>query len=493
MKILSVPQIRAADTYTIAHEPISSNDLMERAAAAFTCVFVRLYPAPQEVHIYCGTGNNGGDGLCIARQLALRHYDVKIFVVWFNDKPTTDFSLNLQRVQHHQLNIQNLYVGSELPHRNCSAVVIDALLGSGITRPITTGFLAQIIDHLNNSFCPIIAVDMPSGLLADAHTSPTAYTIKAQQSITFELPKLAFLMPENHLSVGEWQAVSIGLDNTYLEQTHTPYHYLSSKLVKQLQRPLPKFAHKGTKGHVLVMGGSYGKIGACVMAAQACLQIGSGLCTAYLPTCGYNIMQTNSPEVMTLCDPEHACLSQLPEDLSRYQAIAVGTGIGTTMLTQQFIEKLLEQKIPLVIDADALNIIAQNQWQDRLCPNSILTPHPKEFERLVGRTANHFERLKRLREVAELWQCVVVLKGAHTAIACPDGTVYFNSTGNPYMGTGGSGDILTGIIAGLLAQQYPPNIAALLGVFYHGQAADRAILYQKPLRATDILRYLSAQ
>lgn len=489
MKILSVPQIRAADTYTITHEPISSDDLMERAAAAFTTIFVRLYPAPQEVHIYCGTGNNGGDGLCIARQLALRHYTVKVFVVWFNDKPTADFSLNLQRAQHHQLNIQNLYPDSELP-RAYPTLVIDALLGSGITRPITTGFLAQIIDHLNQSFCPIIAVDMPSGLLADEHTPATAYTIKAQQSITFELPKLAFLMPENHLFVGEWQAVSIGLHSTYLEQTPTPYHYLTPELVKQWQRPLPKFAHKGTKGHVLVMGGSYGKIGACVMAAQACLQIGAGLCTAYLPMCGYNSMQTNSPEVMTLCDPEHDCLSQSPDDLSRYQAIAVGMGIGTAMLTQQFINDLLEQKIPLVLDADALNIIAQNQWQNRLCPNSILTPHPKEFERLVGKTVNHFERLERLREVAMLWQCVVVLKGAHTAIACPNGTVYFNSTGNPYMGTGGSGDILTGIIAGLLAQQYAPNIAALLGVFYHGQAADRAILYQKPLRATDILRYL---
>ena len=490
MKILSVPQIRNADTYTITHEPISSDDLMERAAAAFTTAFIRLYPAPQEVHIYCGTGNNGGDGLCIARQLALRHYTIKIFVVWFNDKTTADFSLNLHRAECHQLNIQNLYAGSELAHTNCPNVVIDALLGSGITRPITTGFLAQIIGHLNHSSCPIVAVDMPSGLLADEHTPTAAYIIKAQQSITFELPKLAFLIPENHLFVGEWQAVSIGLHKTYLEQTHTPYYYLTPELVKQWQRPLPKFAHKGTKGHVLVMGGSYGKIGACVMAAQACLQIGAGLCTAYLPGCGYNSMQTNSPEVMTLCDPKYDCLSQVPDDLLRYQAIAVGIGIGTAIPTQQFIDQLLEQKTPLVLDADALNIIAQNQWQNRLCANSILTPHPKEFERLVGKTTNLFERLERLREVAIQWQCVVVLKGAHTAIACPDGTVYFNSTGNPYMGTGGSGDILTGIIAGLLAQQYPPNIAALLGVYYHGLAADRAILYQKPLRATDILRYL---
>lgn len=475
MKILSVPQIRQADSYTIEHEPISSGDLMERASAAFSNWFVRCFTAPQTIHIICGTGNNGGDGLCIARQLYRRAYNICVHVIWFNNQPTPDFLLNLKRLERQgNISLLHLHPNTPLPNIAPTDIVIDAIFGSGLTRPITDPFCTAIIQHINNSAaCAVVAVDMPSGLFADVHT-PSANIVNAAHTVSFELPKLAFMLPQNAVFVGYWHTVAIGLHPFFTSQAPTNYHYVTPNLVTKWQKTMPKFAHKGTRGHVLVIGGSFGKIGACMLTAKAALHNGAGLVTAYLPQCGYSIIQTAAPEVMALCDPHLHYITQLP-NTNQYQAIAIGTGLDTQPITQNALLSLLKTPdVNLVIDADALNLIAQNNWQNYLPPNSILTPHPKEFERLAGSSSNHFERLEKLQHFAQQHQVVVVLKGAHTATALPNGEVYFNSTGNPAMATAGSGDVLTGFIVALLAQGYPAHQAAILGVYQHGQAGDQA-------------------
>ncbi|MGB0839100.1 MAG: NAD(P)H-hydrate dehydratase, partial [Chitinophagales bacterium] len=314
--------------------------------------------------------------------------------------------------------------------------------------------------------------------------------IQADKTISFQAPKLAFLFPENELYVGDWQIVDIGLHPDYLASVESNYHYLTNEMVEAYLQPKSKFHHKGKNGHALVIGGSYGKMGAAILTAKATLKAGAGLVTAYVPECGYQIMQIALPEAMCLTDTDENFISFIPNDLEKYATIAIGPGLGQAPQTEEMLGELIpEFTRPMVVDADALNIIAKNDWARHLPKNSILTPHPKEFERLVGKSSNSFERLQRLRVMALQNGIFIVLKGAHTCIACPDGTCYFNSTGSPAMATAGSGDVLTGMIAAFLSQGYSPKQAALLGVFYHGQAGDKAAEAEGNILAGDLIRY----
>lgn len=484
MKILTASQIRDIDAYTIAHEPVTSANLMERASAAFVQWFTRRYAPPQRVSVVCGTGNNGGDGLCVARLLHQRHYDVLVLIVQDNSAiHSRDFQHNRQRLNRFPAIIMRQLSETNPLQSYITGVpiIIDALLGSGLNRPLS-GIYAQTVAAINQTKCVVVAIDTPSGLYADRHTDGIA--VEATHTVAFQLPKLAFMLPENYRYVGDWHVIPIQLHPIAIDQATTNYYYLDDLDCFLLEEasPLPtknsstKFAHKGTRGHVLVIGGSKGKIGAAILATRAALYAGAGLTTTYVPACGYHILQTVAPEAMALTDENDTHITQLPADLSPYRAIAIGVGLGQHTDTAQAVCQLLQTATcPLVIDADALNIIADKQWQHLIPPNSILTPHLKEFERLAGKTANDFERLDRLRQVALQWHCYIALKGAHTAIACPNGQVIFNSTGNPAMATGGSGDVLTGIISAYLAQGYSPQQALLTGVYRHGQAGDRTV------------------
>ncbi len=495
MKILNVEQIRATDAYTIQNEPIESHDLMERAANAFVNCFVKKYVSTRSVHIFCGVGNNGGDGLCIGRLLYLRGYKVQVYVVRFSPKASSDFLLNEQRCHKiTNIRVHEIITETNFNNFNQQDLIIDALFGSGLSRPIT-GFTAHLIQQLNNSGCPIIAVDMPSGLYADKATPKDATVIQAQHTICFELPKLAFMFPQNYPYVGTWQAPSIGLHTAFMNRQNTAFYYFSEILAQSLlaQYPKNKFAHKGNKGHTLVIGGKYGCIGAIVLTAQATLKAGAGLVTAYIPRCGYEIMQTSAKEVMCLCDTNQKHITTFfpsKAQLTKYQSIAIGPGLGQAEATQKALLQLLENStIPLVIDADALNIIAYHNWLHKIPTNSILTPHPKEFERLAGKSDDEFERLEKLRSIAKKYQVIVVLKGAHTAVALPNGAVYFNSTGNPAMATAGSGDVLTGIIAAHVSQGYSAEDSALLGVYQHGLAGDNAAATKGQIVAGDMVLF----
>ncbi len=497
MKILSAEQIRALDAYTIEHEPISSLDLMERAASVFTDWLTDRFPtALGKVAIFCGPGNNGGDGLVVARLLYQRFYEVSLYLCEIGTSRSADYTANLKRLPpRSNIAVYRIQAEDPLPELDQQhGLIIDAIFGSGLSRPLK-GYWASLIEHLNEQHLLRIAIDVPSGLFCDQPS--TGVTLQANHSLSFELPKLAFFFPENYRAVGAWATRSIGLNTDFIEQAESPYHYVDRSFAQQLLRPRHKYDHKGTFGHALLVAGSYGKVGAAILATRAALRSGTGLVTLHAPKCAYAILQNSIPEAMVSIDRHEYLISQIPEDLSRYRAIGVGCGMDTHTESKSALESLIhESEVPLVLDADALNIIAQQpELLEQLPTGSILTPHPKEFSRLFGDCANDFERNQLQREKAQRLNIYLLLKGAHSCIATPDGQCYFNSTGNPGMATGGSGDVLTGMITGLLAQGYSPKAAVILGVYLHGLAGDLAVetqLSQEALIASDLIDHLGA-
>ncbi|GAB3336270.1 bifunctional ADP-dependent NAD(P)H-hydrate dehydratase/NAD(P)H-hydrate epimerase [Larkinella ripae] len=496
MKILNVEQHRALDQYTIEHEPIAPLNLMERAAQAFTDWYVARFDKNRPVRVFCGLGNNGGDGLAIARLLTQLDYSVQTYVVRYAPRESEDFMHNHRRLK---LISPINYIENErdIPVIRPKEVVIDAILGSGLSRT-TEGIVQSVIDAINHSPATVVAVDIASGLFTDSPNGPNATIVQPDFTVSFQLPKLAFLLPTLSLYVGEWHWVDIGLSRAFIERTPTTYFYTTEKEVRHLLRTRNRFSHKGSFGHALLLVGSYGKIGAGVLASKACLRSGVGLLSVQTPRCGYEILQTTVPEAM--CQPDghlHILTGQsdlADSELDTYSAVGVGPGIGTAPETLEMFRKLLAGvKKPMVIDADAINLLAKNRdLIDQIPKNSILTPHPKEFERLTRRWTSDYDKLGILRDFAQRNRFVVVLKGANTAIATPDGTTHFNSTGNPGMSTGGTGDVLTGILTALLAQGYDPVEAAVLGVFEHGRAGDRVAEQRGPigLIASDVIEAL---
>lgn len=485
MKILSVEQIREADAFTIKNEPIASIVLMERASRAFVDWFCENFTdRNQLIKIFCGLGDNGGDGLAIARMLHPLGYDLEVFVVRYSEKKSENFEINLGRLER-QLNVQVIdseEVGVELLP---SDLIIDAIFGSGLSRPLE-GLVKKIVDQLNRSEAQIISVDMPTGLFADKSNNATDSIIHASHTISFQLPKLAFMLPQNAEFVGDWHLVDIGLDQNFIQNAETKYFYSIPKEVEKLVRPLKKFSHKGTFGHGLLIAGSYGMMGAAVLAARACMRSGVGKLTVHSVPAGLQIMQMLLPEAMyweALGNNNFITTKSWGREiLAPYQAVGIGPGIGVHQDIKVGIEKLFEVcyelKIPMVIDADALNNISNAENRDvmkKIPKNAILTPHPKEFQKLLNKTwKNDYEKLSLLVQFAVNHEVIVCLKGANTAIALHDGTIHFNSSGNAGMATAGSGDVLTGMILALLAQGYAPQEAAILGVYQHGSAGDKA-------------------
>lgn len=491
MKILSASQIREADAYTIKHEPVLSTDLMERAAQVFCRWFIQLFHTDREVHLYCGPGNNGGDGLAIARILSGRGFVVYTYIVSFTDNYSKDYQINKNRLTKlGNVDLSELRDGASLSTVKENSIIIDAIFGSGLSRPVE-GWPAKVIAHLNDQPATRVAVDIPSGVYADKAADGMSF--HAHYTFSFERPKLSFFFPENAISVGQWYFSSIGLSKPFFTQTETNYHLVAPSDIHL--KPRKCFTHKGTYGHALIMAGSYGKMGAAVLSARAALHAGSGLVSTYIPRCGYNIMQTAFPEGMCITDMHQEILTHLPEEVEKHDAIGIGPGIGQEIHTANMLHLLLKtSEIPLVLDADALNIIGANpDWLSDIPEHSILTPHPKEFERLFHPTNDYADRLELLRTKAQEFKLIIVLKGAYTATALPDGNIWFNSTGNPGMATAGSGDVLTGIITGLLAQGFEPWQAAIYGVYIHGLAGDVAAeqAHERYITAGDIITGLA--
>ena len=473
-KIFTTAQIRLCDSYTIANEPIASIELMERAAKAIFN-YLNDVIVTDCFEVYCGQGNNGGDGLAVARMLASVNKKEKVYIIKEKEKGSLDYDLNLEQLKKiKQVECIEIISKIDLIKPERDAIIIDALLGTGL-KQMAKGLTKDAIDFLNEQKNEKIAIDIPSGLLCDEPALEGSSIVKATVTLSFQFMKLAFLFPENYQYTGKIKLLDIGLSQQFIIEEKTKHYFTDQEGMGLLMPSRQHFAHKGNFGHALLLAGSNGKNGAALLAAKAGLKSGAGLLTVHSGNNLQNALNCYLPSAMFNADTHKDFISELP-DLSRYTAVGIGCGIGNEVETSAVLKSLIQQcKVPLVIDADALNILAENKtWLSFLPPSSILTPHPKEFERLCGKWSNSFERLQLQKDFSSKYNCYVVFKGAYTCISTPLGNCYFNSTGNAGMAKGGSGDVLTGIITALLAQGIHQAEACILGVYVHGLAGDMA-------------------
>ncbi len=469
MKIFSVPQIKNWDSYTISHEPIKSIDLMERAAMASFEWITQNFDDEYFFKIFCGRGNNGGDGLAIARLLNRIKYKASVFIPFSNSAGSEDFETNLKKLKKTSVEINFLNEDQPFPKFTGQDVIIDALFGTGLNkRP--AGLYARLIDFVNSSNLQIISVDVPSGLFIDQSTvhGEKSKATKANYTLTFQNQKLAFLLPENEPFVGQVILLDIGLSEEFEKKEEAQFEFTGHKIIGKIYRPRKDFSNKGDYGYACLLAGSYGMMGAAVLSSSACLRSGVGKLTCVTCEAGYNIIQTRVPEAMCKIYGDKY-LSGF-HDFIDFDVIGIGPGIGKYESHKKLLEELFVNfNKPIVLDADALNVLSENPEIYNLIPaNTVITPHPKEFERLFGKTESDFDRIGLALSKAEELKIFIVLKGHYTFIAAPDGKGFFNSTGNSGMATAGAGDVLTGIITGLLAQKYSALNSCLMGVYLHG-------------------------
>ena len=493
MKIFSAKESKELDDYTVIKESVSHLDLMERAASSVTYEIISRWRRNTPVVVFAGPGNNGGDALAVARMLIDEGYTVMVYLFNTSKSLSTCCEKNLERLEDMGVEVTEVVQTFMPPDLTRGMLVIDGLFGAGLNRPLSGGFVS-LVKYINESEADVLSIDMPSGLYSEDNRSNYNNTIvNADITVSFQYPKLCFMFKENAPYVGEWRIADIGISQAIIDKKETPYYYLEAEEVARLLMPRNRFSDKRDYGHLLIMAGSVGMMGAAVMSAKAALRAGAGLVSVHSAGCGEEILQTSVPEAMYIPDTNMNHITNFAVKPS-HTVVAAGPGLGRHKDTVEAISYLLNKtNLPMVIDADAINLLATNKSLiSRIPERSILTPHPKEFDRIAGESASGYERLMKAKAFAVENHLIVVLKGAYTAICTTAGNIYFNSCGNPGMATAGSGDVLTGIILGLLAQGYEPETAAVMGVFIHGTAGDLAAIYQseESLIASDIIDML---
>lgn len=474
LPLLTSAQIHEADKHTIEHEPINSVDLMERAAKAFVGWFVnRFADKDQFISVYCGTGNNGGDGLAIARILHEHKYkNIIVKITRFSDRSTDDFNTNLTRLPK-AVQFIEINKGDEIPPEE-SGVIIDGMLGTGINKPLS-GDYERVVKYLNDQHKTVAAIDVPTGLFSEGEISHDATILKTDLVITFQQPKISFLLPEAGPYMKCWEAVNIGIDEKFISSLDSPYQFVQEKDIRRMLKPRHRFSNKGSYGHALIVAGQAKTMGAALLSTSACAQAGTGLTTACVPESGLTALNSYMPEVMAVIRQGN----DLPEiRWDKFTSMGIGPGLGDNENTLALLTYIFTNyKNPVVLDADALNVISAHKplW-DLIPEGSVLTPHMKEFDRLFGDHASWWQRLQTATTKAKELKLCIVLKNDYTITATPDGKAYFNSTSNPAMASGGMGDVLTGVIAALLAQNYSPENACIIGNYVHGKAGDELAL-----------------
>ncbi|WP_246029442.1 NAD(P)H-hydrate dehydratase [Pedobacter nototheniae] len=467
--LLTSAQMRKADEYTIANKPIASVDLMEQAAKAFVNSFIKDEPdTDANIALLCGKGNNGGDGLAIAYLLqAVGYKNLKVYLINFAKKESDDYSINLQRLE--ETSCTKIKIDQPSAFKNVEAdIIIDAILGSGLNKPLVGDYL-QLVNAVNQLNKKVYAVDVPTGFFTEGEIPDPYNGVKAYKTICFQRPKINFFFPESIKATEKFEVVEIGLDEGFIQNTDTDFYIIEKNDVQEKLKPRKNFSHKGTYGHVLIVAGNADTMGAALLSSMACLHSGAGLTTACIPQSGLTAINTLLPEVMALPRHEYTRI----EHPAKYQAIAIGPGLGVTDENEKLLESLIANNKSLIIDADALNILSDRQDLIAKLPNdSILTPHMKEFDRLFGEHKTWWERLETAKSKAKELQIVIVLKNQFTFICMPNGKVTINLTGNPAMAQGGMGDILTGIIASFKGQGYTSEDAAIMGCYIHGKAGN---------------------
>lgn len=475
MKIFSSQQLYEADKVTIKKQELTPIALMERAATQiFNWLHQRLKGSQVPIHIFCGIGNNGGDGLALGRLLIENGYNVKTYILNFSDKRSKEFLVNYDKIKNVTKDWPLLMTGEDdFPTIGKEDIVVDAIFGIGLNRP-PKGWVKKLILSLNNSEAFKLSIDIPSGLYAEKALEDKEAVINADHTLTFQAPKLSFFLPETGSFVSSFDVLDIGLDAEFLHGTEPLAQLISKPEAQLFYKPRKKFSYKNTYGHTLIIAGSYGKMGAAVMSSAAAFRIGAGLVTAFVPKCGYDILQTRIPEAMVITDANEKIISDISLDI-KPKAVAIGMGIGKDKTTVNALEKFLKStKAALVIDADGLNILSENKSLLKLLPkNTVLTPHPGELKRLIGEWKDDYEKLEKTRKFSEKYKVIILIKGTYTFTIFGD-KQYINTSGNPGMATAGSGDALSGVIVGLLSQGYDPLLASVFGVYLHGSAGNIA-------------------
>lgn len=495
MKIFTRAQIRELDKYTIENEPIESIDLMERAAKALTHAIVDEWDNTTPIVVFAGPGNNGGDALAVARMLAEKGYNVAAYLFNINGHLSTDCSTNKNRILGNKKVKTFVEVTQEFdtPKLEADTLVVDGLFGSGLNKPLAGGF-ASLVKYINSCPAKVVSIDVPSGLMTEDNTyNIRANIIRADLTLTLQQPKLSFLFPETQVFIGRLKTLDIRISPEGIRNTDSQYMVAEERDIRPLLIPRNTFAHKGNMGNALLVAGSYGMGGAAVLAAKACLRTGVGKVTLHVPKCNNVITQISVPEAVVQLDPEETGFSE-PIDTEDFNALGIGPGIGQTETTAiALIAQLRRTQCPIVADADALNILANHRaWLQQLPKGIILTPHPKEFDRMNGHSGDSYERLTKAINLAKRQQAYIIVKGHYSALCLPEGNVIFNPTGNAGMATAGSGDVLTGIITALLARGYKQAEACIVGMYLHGLAGDLAAknVGMESLVASDIIKYL---
>ena len=496
MKIFTSAQIHELDKYTITHEPIKSIDLMERASKAITEAIMSRWTTMTPVVVFAGPGNNGGDALAVARMLANQGYNVSVYLFNISGKLSDDCAANRQRVHDCKRIKGFMEVATKFdpPELSADTLVVDGLFGSGINKPLAGGF-AALVKYINQCPAKVVSIDMPSGLMTEDNSyNVRANIIKADLTLTLHGKKLSMFLADCQEFLGEIQVLDIRLSREYVSKTEAAYTLLEESDIRSRLLHRDDFAHKGSMGNALLIAGSYGMSGAAILASRACLRSGAGKVTVHTPRKNYGIMQVSVPEAVLHMDHEETYFSE-SVDSDDFDALGIGPGLGQQENTAiAFITQLKRAQCPVVVDADGLNILANHRaWITQLPKGIILTPHPKEFDRLSSSPSNgSYERLHRAQEMAQSLHAYIILKGHYSALCMPNGHVVFNPTGNSGMATAGSGDVLTGIITALLARGYRRADACVVGMYIHGLAGDLAAkdLGKESLVAGDIVRYL---
>jgi hydroxyethylthiazole kinase-like uncharacterized protein yjeF len=487
MKIFSSEQIKRWDNYTIKEENTNAAFLMERAAAACCQWLLDNGFTEQTFLVFCGKGNNGGDGLALARMLIQNNIKAIVYILEHGKTGSPDFQSNLQKL--HLLTTDIHFIQSEhfFPVIEKDQLIIDALFGTGLNKPLD-GIAFQLVDHLNKSGASIISIDIPSGLFSDKSTKGFM-AVRAMHTLSFQSIKFAFLFPENDPFVGTFHILNIGLSREFEQAEPAVYEMTDKEIIQAIIKPRNKFSHKGNFGHAALIAGSYGMMGAVLLAAKGCLQTGAGKLTCYIPSCGVDILQSSLPEAMCKVSGDKYITGTI--DISAYDIAGIGPGIGLHKGTAAMIKNIFQSGYKqLVLDADALNIVSKDKNLMGTIPQgAVITPHQKEFERMFGTASNDFERIHMAIKKATDLNIYIVLKGRYTAIITPMGKVYFNNTGNAGMAKGGMGDVLTGMMTGLIVQHYPLPEAAMIAVYLHGMAGDIAATKytQQAMQASDLV------
>ncbi|MFI1773699.1 NAD(P)H-hydrate dehydratase [Thalassobellus citreus] len=497
MKIFSKEQIYKGDALTAERQNISSTDLMERAGEQiFNWIHMRMQGAQVPIHVFCGIGNNGGDGLVLARHLIIHGYNVNTYIINCSDKRSKDFLINYDRIKNVTKKWPKLLSCSDdfleiQPVIQPDDIIVDAVFGIGLNRPIDD-WVKALFMHFRETKAFTLSIDIPSGLSTDTAITDEDAVVWAGYTLSFASPKLVFFLPETAKYTVQWEVLDIGLDPQFLFETTTEVDLIGKHDVLPMYIPRERFSHKGQFGHSLIIGGSYGKIGAVTLASRAALSIGAGLISAFVPKCGYTVLQSSFPEAMVITDVDEEKITAIKFKIEP-TVIGIGIGAGTNSKTAKAFETFLKtNKTPLVIDADGINILSKKKTLLKLLPaQTVLTPHPKELERLIGVWNDDFDKLSKVKKFSKKYDVIIVIKGANSITIYQD-KLYVNTTGNPGLATAGSGDVLTGIITGLISQGYDHLSAAIFGVYLHGRAADIAVEYfgYQSLIASHIIEYL---